>query len=66
MGKYERAYKDEHMLVVNNFYGKETQWKTDIDLTGYECILGNYDNHSAPENGEWNLKPYESMIWYKQ
>ncbi|OUP01019.1 alpha,alpha-phosphotrehalase [Drancourtella sp. An210] len=63
---YERAYKDEHMLVVNNFYGKETQWKTDIDLTGYECILGNYDNHSAPENGEWNLKPYESMIWYKQ
>ena len=63
---YKRHYQNENMIVVNNFYGKETEWKTDMDLTGYQCILGNYKDAAMPETGKWTLRPYESMIWYKK
>lgn len=62
---YQRNYQNETMVVVNNFYGKETTWKTNLDLSGYQCILSNYTNNTRPENKTWHLQPYETTIWYK-
>ena len=54
------------MIVVNHFYGKDTDWKIDLDLTGYDCILGNYSDYTKPQGGTWRLRPYETMIWYRK
>ena len=63
---YRRSYQNEDMIVVNHFYGKDTDWKIDLDLTGYDCILGNYSDYTKPQGGTWRLRPYETMIWYRK
>ena len=40
---YRRVYGGEELLVVNNFYGRDTVWESGLDLSGFEKILGNYD-----------------------
>ena len=55
-----------HILIVAaNFYGRECCWKDAPDLSGFEKLTGNYHEETAPENGEWTLKPYEAQVWYK-
>ena len=61
---YKRTYQDESLLVVSNFYGKETQWDCGIDLEGWKCILSNYQENSL-ESSKILLKPYETMVLYK-
>lgn len=63
---YERAYQNEHLLVVNNFYGRDTKWKTDLDLAGYECVISNYREPGRPAAGVWELRPYEASVWYRK
>ena len=55
---YERRYKDETLVCINNFFAEDTE--IDLDLSGYEVLLGNYSdvtlqNHMA-------LRPYETII----
>ena len=64
---YRRTYEKQDLIVVNNFYGKECTWKSGLDMEGYRCILSNYaDGNPASEDGVWTLRPYESMVWYKE
>lgn len=59
---YKRVYEDETLVVINNFYGKETKVDINIDTTGFECLLSNYD--TATLENVMNLRPYESLIFY--
>lgn len=63
---YKRTYKNQDLLVINNFYGKSCTWKSDIDLKGYRCILSNYAEENPAADGVWKLRPYESAVWYKE
>lgn len=62
---YKRTYQGEELLVVNNFYGKEIEWKVPENIDGYDRILGNYDFWKL-ENEKIILKPYESLVFYRK
>lgn len=60
---FKRRYKDEELLVINNFYGSTTS--ADIDgISAYQCLLSNYQDINL--EGKLNLRPYESLILYKK
>ena len=63
---YRRTYEKQDLIVVNNFYGKECVWKSGLNLEGYRCILSNYPEENPAKDGVWTLRPYESMVWYKE
>lgn len=62
---YRRRWKGETLLVICNFYGKETAWEMDEDLKQYSCLLSNYKD-PAPEEGGITLRPYEAAVLYKK
>ena len=64
---YLRTYKDEILLVINNFYGENTdfnlpdvinpkEWKTSI-------LTSNYKD-SSTNIKEISLRPYESIVYH--
>lgn len=62
---YERTYGDEKLVVVCNFYKEEVDWKTGMDLSGFEKLTGNYAD--VMMNGEnVHLRPYEAVVFYKK
>ncbi|MCM3616474.1 alpha,alpha-phosphotrehalase [Sutcliffiella horikoshii] len=64
---YIRNTENEKLLVVNNYYGKETSFRLpeDVDAEGYksEIILSNYED-SPQEFKEISLRPYESIVYH--
>lgn len=62
---YRRTWKDEELLVVNNFYGRDASWNSGLDLIGFEKILGNYDGGTW-EGGNFELRPFESLVLYRK
>lgn len=67
MFAYVRNGDNEKLLVVNNFYGKETSFiiPEHIQADEYkdEILLSNY-NQSPSAAQTINLRPYESVIYY--
>lgn len=63
---YIRHYKNEKLLVVNNFYAKNTTFilPKDINLEGKSQVL--ISNYSDTQNNinEFILRPYESVAFY--
>ena len=62
---YERTWRDEELLVVNNFYGRDTVWDSGLDTAGFEKLLGNYGD-GCPENGMFRLRPFETMVLFRR
>ena len=61
---YKREYKDESLIVLNNFYGKEVELELDIrDFEKYKCIITNYEERNLIL--KFTLKPYESIAFIK-
>ncbi|WP_027308130.1 alpha,alpha-phosphotrehalase [Caloramator sp. ALD01] len=63
---YARSYKDELLVVVNNFYGEPTKvnLEGEIDLKGrVEILLSNYRD-SGLDLSNLTLRPYESVVYY--
>ncbi|MEH6995066.1 alpha,alpha-phosphotrehalase [Neobacillus drentensis] len=64
---FVRKTENEMLLVVNNFYGKDTTYalplKLDIDGLSKTVLLSNYED-SAPLNKEIQLRPYESIVYH--
>ena len=61
---YERVYQNEKLLVLTNFYGKETNIQLDgIFEDGYNCLLTNYTERALEK--EMTLQPYEAAVFYK-
>lgn len=61
---YIRSYGEETLLVVCNFYGKETVWDCPVRLTGFHRLLGNYPEGALTE--QLRLRPYEAMALYQK
>ena len=61
---YKREYKDESLIVLNNFYEKEVEIELDIqDFEKYKCIITNYEERNLKLR--FTLKPYESIAFIK-
>ena len=56
---FERKLKDESLIVICNFYGKEK--KIVFNTNGYEILLSNYKDSSIVD-----LRPYETVVLYKK
>ncbi|WP_221564522.1 alpha,alpha-phosphotrehalase [Alkalihalobacillus sp. TS-13] len=64
---YMRNSDDEKLLVVNNFYGKEAEFRlpAEIDLSGFDSKVLLFNYSDSYENYEHiNLRPYESVVFY--
>ena len=62
---YRRTLNNEELIVLNNFYGKETDVTLDIkDVNGYTCLLSNYEEKEL--TNQLTLRPYESIVFYKK
>ncbi|EHJ01282.1 alpha,alpha-phosphotrehalase [Clostridium sp. DL-VIII] len=61
---YKREYKNESLIVINNFFEKEVEIKLDIEeLEKYKSIITNYDERDL--QSVFVLKPYESIAFLK-
>ncbi|NLP53056.1 alpha,alpha-phosphotrehalase [Bacillus sp. RO1] len=64
---YIRNSENEKLLVISNYYGKESAFvlPEDVDVDGYksEVLLSNYDDSSSQYN-EITLRPYESIVYH--
>ncbi|WP_269749109.1 alpha,alpha-phosphotrehalase [Halobacillus mangrovi] len=63
---YLREWNGERLLVVNNFYGKETRFNLPIDVDGKdkaEILISNYKDSSL-DYAKVHLRPYESIVYY--
>jgi trehalose-6-phosphate hydrolase len=64
---YVRNGNGEKLLVVNNFYGKETTFEcpSELNAADYDSsiLISNYDD--SPERfGRMTLRPYESIVYH--
>jgi trehalose-6-phosphate hydrolase len=64
---FVRKIENEMLLVINNFYGKDTTYtlpvKIDIEGLSKTVLLSNYED-SAPLEKEIQLRPYESIVYH--
>lgn len=63
---YVRNYGDEKVIVLNNFYGKETEFKIEeAELKGYtrKILISNYKD-SSNISTTVKLRPYESIVYH--
>lgn len=64
---YVRNGENEKLLVVNNYYGKETTFElpAEVDTAGYksEILLSNYEG-SGSNIHKVTLRPYESVVYH--
>lgn len=64
---YIRNCENEKLLVVSNYYGKESSFvlPEDVDVDGYksEVLLSNFEDSSS-QYSELTLRPYESIVYH--
>jgi len=65
---YLRSYNNEKLLVINNFYGKETEFELPdklLDFNDYDSriLISNYED-SAEDIQKIRLRPYESIAYH--
>ncbi|MCF6137199.1 alpha,alpha-phosphotrehalase [Pseudalkalibacillus berkeleyi] len=64
---YVRRNEDETLLVINNFYNKETDFQLpngmNLGELQSEILLSNYQD-SSREVDQFTLRPYESVVYY--
>ncbi|MRH43878.1 alpha,alpha-phosphotrehalase [Aquibacillus halophilus] len=64
---YVRSNKKEKLLVINNFYGRETSFELPdtVNINGYtsKLLLSNYHD-SSDEIKHKRLRPYESIVYH--
>ena len=64
---YVRSNQNEKLLVINNFYRKDTIFtlpkNINIDGLSNSVLISNYED-SAPLSKELKLRPYESVVYY--
>ncbi len=64
---YLREYGNEKLLVINNFYGKDTLFKMPEELNFDEykskILISNYGD-SPKEFNKIDLRPYESIVYH--
>ena len=63
---YIRSWKDEKLLVINNFYGKEAMFNLpgDLLIKGQSTILISNYKDTVNNIEKLTLRPYESIVFY--
>lgn len=63
---YIRSWKDEKLLVINNFYGKEATFNLpgDLLIKGQSTILISNYKDTVNNIEKLTLRPYESIVFY--
>ena len=63
---YIRSFKDGKLLVINNFYGKETVFNLpeELLLNGQSTILISNYKDTINNIQKLTLRPYESIVFY--
>ncbi|RSJ66997.1 Trehalose-6-phosphate hydrolase [Streptococcus oralis] len=59
---FERQYKDETLLVLNNFYATEVEIDLPVDYQNGQILLSNYETTEVAE--KILLKPYQTLAIY--
>ena len=62
---YRRTWKNQELLVISNFYGKEVTLDAGCALDAYTKLLGNYEE-SRLDGTKAEFRPYETVVFYKQ
>ena len=57
---FKREFKNEELLVINNFYGNSCEVDLDFDIEGFECILSNEDMNKKLDKN-LRLEAYDSF-----
>lgn len=61
---YRREYRSESLVVLCNFYGRETEVELELETEGYRCLLSNYEGVKELR-GKMRLRPYEALVFYR-
>lgn len=62
---FKREFKNEELLVINNFYGNSCEVDLDFDIEGFECILSNEDMNKKLDKN-LRLEAYDSFVFYRK
>ena len=62
---FKREFKNEELLVINNFYGNSCEVDLDFDIEGFECILSNEDMNKKFDN-KLRLEAFDSFVFYRK
>ncbi len=62
---FKREFKNEELLVINNFYGNSCEVDLDFDIEGFECILSNEDMNKKLDKN-LSLEAYDSFVFYRK
>lgn len=62
---YKRSWKQEELVVLNNFGGHELEPDFLVPIVKYQKLIGNYPNLQL-EDGNLILRPYESIVLKKR
>lgn len=62
---YVRRYKNETLLVINNFYEEKVVFELSKELRkkNRRVLVSNYDNPNISSDS-FTLRPYESVVYY--
>ena len=60
---FKRNYENEELIVLNNFYAKETTVTIDHS-EDYEVLISNYKDHDL--KNQLSIRPYETIALYKK
>lgn len=58
---YRRTHEGQQLLVLNNFYGKQTEIEIPPEFVGGTVLISNYDDAVAPADTTVTLQPYQSL-----
>ena len=60
-----RAFGNERLLVILNFFGEETSFAlpAEVAAADAELLIGNYAREPLPDQGLLTLRPYEARVY---
>lgn len=58
---YVRSSGDQRVLVVCNFRDREVKWKSPVDISQAEGLVGNYERHKKADGNSLSLRPFEAF-----
>ncbi len=61
---YTREYKNENLLVINNFFGVETELSIPQEFVDGQVLISNYDGVELNQN--MKLAPYQTLAIFKR
>ncbi|MFZ2463363.1 MAG: alpha-glucosidase C-terminal domain-containing protein [Caldibacillus thermoamylovorans] len=61
---YMRNWKNEHLLVISNFYGNMVDVSLPVGVVKNPTIIISNYRDSQTTWGELRLRPYESLVYY--